>query len=133
MNMFPDLITIINVVDKKGIKEYYYHVISGVLFENNSKYITKQYGVDSADSKVCYIPLKSMLEKYVDEITYKNLEDEAKTEYVTLKNGDYIVKGLVSSDIGVNDLRLYFSDVMKISSIDFMLRGNLQHFEVFGA
>ena len=52
MSMFPDTVTIINVVDKKGIKEYYYHVISGVLFENNSKYITKQYGVDNADSKV---------------------------------------------------------------------------------
>lgn len=132
MTMFPDVITIINTVNNKGIKTYNYTVVSGVLFENTKRNIQKEYGVDDAGSKMCYIPLRVIRDIYVDEVTYKSLSDEAKPNYVTLQKGDYIVNG-IATGVDVNDLYNTFNEVLKITSVDYLLRGSLEHFEVMGA
>lgn len=132
MSMFPDTVTIINVVNHSGIKTYNRHVVSGVLFENNKASIQREYGVDYTGSKTCYIPIKSLSDLYVSEAEYKLLSDDVKSEYITLQKGDYIVVG-IATDTDINDLYKLFNDVMRINSIDYFLRGTLKHFEVSGS
>lgn len=132
MSLFPDTVTIINVVNHSGVKTYNRHVVSGVLFENNKSAIQREYGVDYTGSKTCYIPIKSLGGLYISEAEYKLLSDDVKSEYITLQKGDYIVVG-IATDTDINDLYKLFNDVMRINSIDYFLRGTLQHFEVSGA
>lgn len=132
MSMFPDTVTIINVVNNSGVKTYNRHIVSGVLFENNKASIQREYGVDYAGSKTCYIPIKSLGGLYISEAEYKALSDNIKSDYITLQKGDYIVVGN-ATDTGINDLYELFNDVMRINSIDYFLRGTLKHFEVSGA
>lgn len=132
MNMFPDVVTIINTTNTKGAKTYTYNVVSGVLFESTKKWITKEYGADNADSKICYIPIKSLGNKYIDSTEYAQLDVSVRGQYITLQKGDFIVKG-IATGVAINDLYSQFSEVLRISSIDIMLRGSLPHFEVLGS
>ena len=109
-----------NIVYKK-------HIIDNV-FWDDSKGVNLSRGYDEADNVNVYIPKnKNDMSEYVKPKQYNGIG-------WTLKNGDFIIKGLVTETqvSGIKDLSNY--EVFTITMVDDKDFGseNMHHFEIRG-
>ncbi len=109
-----------NIVYKK-------HIIDNV-FWDDSKGVNLNHGYDEADNVNVYIPKdKNDMSEYVKPKQYNGIG-------WTLKNGDFIIKGLVAENevSGIKDLSAY--EVFTITMVDDKDFGseNMHHFEIRG-
>lgn len=97
LNKYPHTVTVINKENKKGRITYFTHVLEGVHYQDKQ-------GIKTGDSVQFtdnngYVQIPKNLEGYVSPQKYKGLEE--KQGQWTLKEGDFIVKGV---DINESDI-----------------------------
>ena len=106
---------------------YKKHLIENV-FWDDSKGVNLNHGYDEADNVNVYIPKnKNDMSKYVKPKQYNGIG-------WTLKNGDFIIKGVtIENEVsGIKDLSSY--EVFTITMVDDKDFGseNMHHFEIRG-
>ncbi len=106
---------------------YKRHIIDNV-FWDDSKGVNLNHGYDEADNVNVYVPKdKNDMSEYVKPKQYNG-------NGWTLKNGDFIIKGLVTETqiSGIKDLSTY--EVFTITMVDDKDFGseNMHHFEIRG-
>ena len=119
--------------------------ISAVMWENRKAANVLKSGNIAADQAAIYIPF-SLGANYISPAAWLKLS--TKTGKWTLKEGDVIVKGLVTDEITVasvgpppvaaftvSDLAAKYDDVLTIRSVDTMDMGSIsmQHWQVGAA
>ncbi len=130
--MFDKDITVINKIYDKQIKKNTYRCTNIKGFWSSNIGISIN-GVDlvKSDGYKCYI-LKS-IEGYKDpKVFTEETTKDSSYEGWTLRNDDYIVKGIISSLSSITDLDSY--EHMKITNVAPKDYGSeqMQHFEVSG-
>ena len=111
--------------------------VKGVAWENRRAATKLATGGTVKDNNATiYIP-KARDAYYLDPREWDALAD--KSGYWTLRDGDYILRGLASDELSASftpsDLKAKYNDVMRISSVDLYDNGsrNLQHWRVGAA
>lgn len=106
---------------------YKKHIIENV-FWDDSKGVNLNHGYDEADEVNIYIPKnKNDMSEYVKPKQYNGIG-------WTLKNGDFIIKGVVAENevSGIKDLSSYETfTITMVDDKDFGSK-NMQHFEIRG-
>ena len=125
-------ITIYNRVT--GTETYQRTQISAVMWENRkARNVIASGGNMAADQASIYIPMVGQT-AYLKPKAWQALV--SKTGKFTIQVGEYIVKGLVTDEIGtgftITALKAKYDDVLQISSVDTMDMGSaaLQHWKV---
>ncbi len=109
-----------NIVYKK-------HIIDHV-FWDNSKGINLNRGYDNDDKVNVYVPKdKNDMSEYVEPKQYNGIG-------WTLKNGDFIIRGLVTENeiSGIKDLSAYETFVITMVDDKDFGSENMHHFEIKG-
>jgi hypothetical protein len=125
--------TLFNAYVESGAQKYQRTQIEGVKFEFRKAANVIKSGLLAADSVTVYIPL-GVADDYLKPKVWMALV--SKSGYWTLKEGDYMVKGLVSDEITtsftITSLKAKYDDVVQIRSVDTMDTGSLSihHYQV---
>lgn len=127
-------LTLYNRYIDDGAEEYQRTQIEAVAWENRKGANVLRTGGDlAADQAAIYIPF-AQGEGYVGPKAWQALE--TKTGAWTLQVGDFVVKGLISDEIGaeftMSDLKAKYDDVLRITSVDTMDLGSvaMRHWKV---
>lgn len=129
----PHNMTLYNAYVDSGVQKYQRTQIPGVKWENRKAANVIRSGLLAADSVTVYVPL-GVGENYVKPKAWAALI--SKIGKWTLKEGDYLVKGLVTDEITptftMTALKAKYDDVVQIKSVDTMDTGSLsmQHWQV---
>lgn len=129
----PHDMTVYNRYIDGGIEKYKRSVVYGVKWENRKAANVVKSGLLAADSVVVYVPFQRG-ENYVTPKFWSALED--KGQKWTLKDGDYLVKGVVVNEITssftISMLKAMYDNVVQIRSVDTMDAGSasLHHWQV---
>ncbi len=111
--------TIYNKYVAAGAEAYQRTVLVAVEWENRKAANVVRSGLLEADAVAVYVPF-NLGTNYLKPVAWQALI--SKTGKWTLQVGDYIVKGLVLSDISsvftISDLKQAYNDVVRITSVD---------------
>jgi hypothetical protein len=131
----PHDMTLYNAYTEAGAQKYKRTQIPGVKWEFRKAANVIKSGLLAADSVVVYIPLV-VADDYLKPKAWAALVSKAGKW--TLKEGDYMVKGLVADEITssftITSLKAKYDDVVKINSVDTMDAGSpsMHHYQVGG-
>ena len=132
--MFPHTITVYNIYrNANGVEQFQRTVLRGVYWNAIKGATMRKTGIQSADGFVVIIPKGAESSRsYVGPVAFSGLAD--KSEFYTLQNGDYLVKGDTGYDIQKSPKELSrFDDVCRATAVDAKLFGSgLDHWEVTG-
>lgn len=126
--MFDKTITIVNKWFNKSTKleEYKTHQVKAH-WENSQEISINDIALVKADSTICYIKMS--------EKGYKSPKEyqEAPDNSWTLKNDDYLVKGIVKEINTIAELKDNYEciKVKKVSTMDYGSE-DMQHWEISG-
>jgi hypothetical protein len=102
-----------------GVETWHRTQLPAVVWENRKAANVLKSGLLAADSVAVYIPLNT-LAGYVSPVAFKALV--TKTGFWTLDIGDYLVKGLITTEmvgaVTATTLKASHDDVVQIRSID---------------
>lgn len=135
--MYDDTITLYNMVNDIG----YRTVLKKVHLEMNTGVAIDGTGMKESDTMLCLVPFNSLEKEYVDWKAFRNLSDEERKNYFTLKNGDKIVGKEITFEITnekgntIADLEKNYVDVFTITNFNQrkMTGSKINHFEITGA
>jgi hypothetical protein len=125
--MFPHTITLYNKYESDDYTSGYQRtVLTDVLFIVSKGTNVDTTGLKDADAVRITIPFDGHTD-YLSPIAW----DANKIGHWTLKEGDIVVKGVVSDeDIDPETLKAKYNDVYQITTIDMFDFGGLQHWKV---
>jgi hypothetical protein len=132
----PHDMTVYNAYVVAGSTVYQRTQVQGVKWENRKASNVIRSGLLAADSVVVYVPFERGA-NYLKPKAWQALT--TKTGKWTLKEGDYIVKGLVTDEISggftITALKAKYDDVVSIKSVDTMDAGStvMHHWQVGGS
>lgn len=128
----PHDMTVYNLYNDGGVQKYQRTQVQGVKWENRKAANVIKSGLLAADSVTVYVPFK-------DGYLKPKAWTLARNGKWTLKDGDYLVKGLVADEITgaftITSLKNKYDDVVQIRSVDTMDTGSshIHHWQVGAA
>jgi hypothetical protein len=132
----PHDMTVYNAYVSAGSTLYQRTQVTGVKWENRKASNVIKSGLLAADSVVVYVPFERGT-NYLKPKAWTVLT--SKTGKWTLKEGDYLVRGLVTDEISggftITALKAKYDDVVSIKSVDTMDAGStiMHHWQVGGS
>lgn len=116
--MYPHTITIINLINVKGQLQAHYKTLHEVLYQD--KQAVKSGSESQYTDNNGYVQIPHKIEGYLTPEQYKSQVD--KTNYWTLQENDYIVKGVVD-EVPMNELNDIegLRTILSIENIDYSI------------
>lgn len=128
-------ITVYNKYIEARAEKYQRAEILAVLWESSAAVAKRRQANVSTNKAVIAIPF-SECGQYSSPTVWQSLEKLVRATRWTLKDGDVVVRGIVTDEISdvfnISALRAKYEDVLEIVSVDRMDQGspNTRHWEV---